>query len=624
MSSPLSIHVKRMGKILKRGAEDQIEEAGREFKAAQSLYDMFLSPLFKTQFDFAHAYKTAREMFGSSKVRFVAIDGSQDQRLMAGLAVFWGGAYASSGTIEFRPDHPPKVLYHTGFVERGSGVSSCVPIYVDRIQKMDQTVTAFTEPGQTTIKMPLTDQAVVDNSSIAGWIMAFSELYLAYKTVKEEDVGIILLDRSLSGTWTSLMYDTSKRANWKTDGALHGFEIDGVPIDVNEIGYGRYYLYNPLLQIPPARGDYLRYSVIYLLQNTGNSMTPRDICMKLNIKDEDRRERVEKYLEKAVEEDYLTESGGHYSIDPRYLEAWNRLKKLVVTIGEHIFKTDSGNPMQIKKGISSQWLTTQDLAFLCLYCLYMLIEECWNRNVLLIGITKDTTARDFKSHVIPICSNEGIWKIDKEQLNFPSTDRMLLQAVSLFNYDKITVPWSLIEYDAAFTTIVPEFEKHRKGYVSGAVKNHIIAERLFLKTYVQLEKSDRDPQLRSNVLFIDRLVYPDYDLSNLHCFKHEYGGAVEPIQPIFYRDNSAVNKVQNLVMITLKSMSARNIPDLFGHNKPLFIADKISKAQRFKIKGLIDTVSHLLMNNRKLRHSSFYMNTFRERRAEIEYTRRGS
>ncbi len=613
-----------MGNILKRGAEDQIEEAGREFKAAQSLYDMFLSQLFKTQFDFAYAYKTAREMFGSSKVRFVAIDGSQDQRLMAGLAVFWGGAYASSGTVEFRSDHPPKVLYHTGFVERGSGVSSCVPIYVDRIQKMDQTVTAFTEPGQTTITMPLTDQAVVDNSSIAGWIMTFSELYLAYKTVKEEDVGIILLDRSLSGTWTSLMYDTSKRANWKTDGALHGFEIDGVPIDINEMGYGRCYLYNPLLQIPPARGDYLRYAVIYLLQNTGDSMNPRDICIQLNIEDDDRRERVKKYLEKAVEEDYLTESGGHYSINPRYLEAWNRLKKLVVTIGEQIFKTDSGNPMQIKKGISSQWLTTQDLAFLCLYCLYMLIEECWNRTVLLVGITKDTTARDFKSHVIPICSNEGIWKIDTEQLNFPSTDRMLLQAVSLFNHDKIPVPWSLIEYDAAFTTIVPEFEKQRKGYVSGAVKNHVIAERLFLKTYVQLDKSDRDPQLRSNVLFIDRLVYPDYDLSNLYHFKHEYGGAVEPIQPIFYRDNSAVNTVQNLVMITLKSMSARSIPDLFGHNKPLFIADKISKAQRFKIKGLIDTVSHLLMNNRKLRHSSFYMNTFRERRAEIEYTRGGS
>jgi hypothetical protein len=279
--------------------------------------------------------------------------------------------------------------------------------------------------------------------------------------------------------------------------------------------------------------------------------------------------------------------------------------------------------MRIKKREGYKWLTTQDLAFLTLYCLYTLVEECWKRKILLIGITKDTTARDFKSHVIPVCVNASIWNADKKKLeDIPSTDRMLLQAISLFNHEKIPTPWSLIEYDSAFQTIVPDFD-HRKGFVSGAIKNRIIPERLFVKTYVQLDQADRDPQLRSNVLFIDRLVYPEFDEENRVAFKHQYGGAVEPIEPIFYRDKTVPNRLQNLVMIILKAMGARSIPEVFGHNKALFIADKIAKGQRERAKGIVEATGYWLMNHPKLRKFSFYMNTFRERRAGVEYARRG-
>jgi hypothetical protein len=621
MSSILSIHIKRLNEVLRKGAEEQVDEFGGKLEAAKGLYEDFISSLIVAKFSFANAYETALEMFGSSKVKFAAIDGSQDQRLIAGLAVFWGGAYASTGMIEFKPDKPPLIEYYTGFVEQGKGVSSCIPIYIDRIHEVDQMVLTLTEPGQTAVTKPLTEQGAVDNSSIASWVMMLSELYLAYKMVAEENVKILFLDRSLSGMQTSLVYDTSKRTRWKTDGAIHGLEIDGLPIDVNEMGYGRHYIVNNMLRTPSARGDYIRYAIIYLLQQKG-PMTLDEICLNLGIKENDRINRVVKYVDKSVNEGYLLESGGKYSINSRYADSWIRIKKLVKLIGDKLFESKSGNPMQIKKGNSYQWLTTHDLAFLCLYCLYMLIEECWNRKALLIGLTKDTMARDFKNHVIPICINEGIWKVDGSKLkNIPNTDRMLLQAISLFNCDEIPIPWSLIEYDSAFQTIVPDFN-HRKGFVSGAIKNRIIPERLFVKTYIQLDESKRDPQLRSNVLLIDRLVYPEYDLNALINFKHEYGGAVEPIEVILYRDNKVPNKLQNLIMIVLKAMGAKSIPEVFGHNKPLFIADKIAKAQRQRMEGLINAAAHWLMNNYRLRKFSFYMHTFRERRVEVEYARR--
>ncbi|MEM2123489.1 MAG: DNA double-strand break repair nuclease NurA [Candidatus Bathyarchaeia archaeon] len=622
MASPLSLHVKRISRVLRGGAEDQVEDAMRRLEAAGKFYDALLSRIIVSNFDYSLAYETALEMFRSPKVRFAAVDGSEDKRLVAGLAVFWGGAYAATGVIEFKPESPPRIRYDTGFMEHGRGVSSCIPLYVDKVETVDQSIQALGELGTSTVAKPLTEQGVIDNSSIADWIMTFSELYLAYKLVEEMDVKILLLDRSLSGTQTSLMYDTSNRDRWETDTAIHSLIVEGKPLDVNEMAYGRHYIANPRLRIPPPRGDYIRYAIVYLLQQRGMPIGLEEISREMGVEAGERYRILEKALKEAVKEGYLEESKDIYHISSRYADAWTRIKRLVLGLAHRLFEEEVENPLRIETPTGLRWMTTLDLAFLSLYTLYMILEECWRRNILLIGLAKDTTARDFKSHVVPVCAGAGIWNIGAEVTeNLPSTDRILLQAVSLFNYERIPVPWGLIEYDSAFRTIIPDYERGA-GYVSGAIENKIIPERLFVKSYIQLEESERDPRLRSNVLSMDRLAYPEYDLGALIRLWHEYRGVVEPVEPILYRDSTVQNKVQNLALTVLASMSSRSIPEVFGHNKALFIADKIAKAQRAKIKGLIDGLSYWLLNNRRLRVFSFHMHTFRERRAEIEYARR--
>jgi hypothetical protein len=622
MASIPSAHVKRLGALLRSGAEDQAEEARAKLEAAKGLYEALLSDLIASEFGFERAYETALEFFGSPKVRFAAVDGSQDQRLVSGLAIFWGGAYAATGEVRFRPDGPPKIDYHTGFIERGKGVSSCVPVYIDRVHELDQALMRPSGPGQLTISNQMTEQATIDNSSIAGWVMTFSEIYLAYKMVAEEGARIILLDRSLSGTWSNLIRDTMRGSRWKTDGAIHGFEIDGIPIDANEMGYGRHRALNLALRTPPARGDYLRYALMYHLERAGRAMGLEDICAGLGLVEEGRRERALKLLDRSAGEGYLAKAGDRYSLKPRYFGSWDRLKGLVLKVGGRLFESEKDNPMRVESGGERKWITTQDLAFLSLYCLLMLLEECWAKKALLMGVTKDTTAGDFKAHLIPLCIEEGIWKADPESFgDLPGTDRMLLQAVSALNWEGIEVPWALIEYDSAFQTIVPSREK--RGYVSGARKNKIISERLFLKSYIQLEESKGDPGFRSNVLLIDRLAHPEYDLKALVSFKQEYDGAVEPVEPILYGSRRVPNELQNLAMVALKAMSSKGIPEAFGHNKPLFIADKVAKAQRESVEGLVEAVGHWLMVNPRLRRFSFYMHTFRERRGEVERTRMG-
>ena len=91
------------------------------------------------------------------------------------------------------------------------------------------------------------------------------------------------------------------------------------------------------------------------------------------------------------------------------------------------------------------------------------------------------------------------------------------------------------------------------NYIRGARRNRIILEQTFLKSYIQLSEATFDPNLRSNVLFIDRLVYPQFDLrkETQNQFLNVYGGATEPVDILMYQNKQEQNEIQNLVMVLL-------------------------------------------------------------------------
>jgi hypothetical protein len=627
--SSLSTQIQRAGTMLQRGAADQIEGYQSRFLTIEGLHERLFKNLIVSKFDPKTAFETAKKLFGTEHVSFAAVDGTDYARPLFDLIVFFGGSYAARGKITYKENGPPSVEYENHFLKGGRALSSCIPVFVNEVPEIDH---SFYEQGgssEVTTARPLTDEMIANNSTIPAWIMTFSEFYLAYRLAKESDPPrIILLDRSLSSTFPSLIFDSSKRQLWLSNGALHGVEVDNLPLDVNDLAFARYHLYVPELELPPARGDFLRYRILLELENKG-PIGKDQLFQRLRITQADRQARLEKFLQKSIKDGYLEERNGLYQLTDRYRTTWPRVRKLVETIGHRMFEEKpKENPMKIEKNGNWHWLTTQDMAFLTLFTLNMLIEECLTKNILLIGLAKDTAARDLKNHVLPVLVTNGIWKSEISQTelsNLPNTDRMLLQSLSIFNHTQIPVPWSLVEYDASFLSIVPDYE-HRPGYISGAIRNKVNPERLFVKTYIQLSQAEYDPQLRSNVLLLDRLAYPGFDdqPTSLTAFKHTYGGADEPVQPILYRDVKVKNPMQELVMLTLSAMTSNSIPELFGHNKPLFIADKVAKWHNEEMRRVIDTTGKWLMNNPRLRRFVFYMSTFRERRSEIETNRRES
>jgi len=631
--SSLSEEVKRTSDALRSGASKQVLDYEQRFSSIKNLYDGLLLNLIKMDFDYAEACETAQKFFDTSSVRFAGIDGTMYSRPLFDLVIFFGGAYASTGTITFSEKGKPLIKYDERTVQQGTGISSVVPVYVNEIPDIDQTFFDAEQPGEISLGKPLMDEAIISNATIANWIMTFAEYYLAYKlaTDSEQNIHIIFLDRSLSIERASLLYDTSKYELWKAKSSMVGFKIDNEPIDANDLTIARQHVCNQELGLPPQRADYLRYAIIDLVKRKG-ALTEKQILAEFGIVDEKRAKRAERYLKHLIKRGVLSEENENYSLVPKYNASWERIRKLVASLGDRFFfaktsEMETANLMRILKDGKESWLTTLDLAFLTLFTLHMLMEECWKRQILLVGMTKDTAARDFKRQLIPIMHNEGLLKASISQEEFeklPNTDRMILQSASIFNSGKVKLPWSIIEYDSAFRTMVPD-RQGRRGFVSGAIKNKIGLEKTFLKTYVQLSQAKTDSMLRSNVLLIDRLVYPQYDYrpeSVVEFWNELSDGTREPVEAILFMDKKVGNKMQNLVMTVLAGMAPSSIPEAFGHNMPLFIADKVAKWNYGQFKCVVDTTADWILNNHKLRRFIFYMSTFRERRSAIEAARR--
>jgi hypothetical protein len=615
--------IERMGRILRHGAEKEIGDYRRRFAAAAGLYEEGISQLMVKGFDSEMACRTAEDFFGARDVKWAAIDGTDYSRVLFDLVVFFGGSYAATGTLHFGPDSVG-VEYDPETLDGSMGVCSCVPVYVNEVAELSSL-------GEEEIAVEglLTDEEIVTNSEIASGIMTFAEFYLAYRLASDDRAGIriLLMDRSLSGEISSLMYDTAVKRRWVRSCSLLGYRVDGIPVDENELLYSRHHPSNPALGVLAPRGDYLIYAILHHLER-GNKADLGEVCSALGLESAAQKKRASRSLARLKREGMVGDIIGNYRMASRYVGYWKRMRRLVIEIGERIFSQEGFGdaPMTIEVGGRTRHLTTTDLAFLTLFTINMLIEECWERRILLIGLTKDTAARDFKRHVLPLLSNIGALPGPIDGAAFqeiPNTDRMLLQATSMMNHEDLGVPWALAEYDCALRTIVhdPEAGPDR---VRGAIRNRIVPERIMVKSYVQLAKAARDPRFRSNVLLVDRLVHPGYDAGSnqLMEFIHEYGGAIEPVSVILPRDASNTGPLQNLALAMLSAMTVPDIPELFGHNKPLFIADKVAKWNNECFRRMVETTAVWIRSNHDLRDFVFYMSSFRERRSTIEYARR--
>lgn len=631
--SRISRRIKNTGEMLLGGAQTQVSDYKQRFDSLEGSYDSFLSEMLTSYSSSVIDVAFVDEFFGKRDLTFAGVDGTVCKYPVFDLIVFFAGAYSARGTAHVDQTGAVNIVCDDSCLESGLGVSSVLPIYINDVLIVDQTLVVRDEEGSVDDSITPNDSWVIDNSAFADYMMGLAEFYLGYKlAASDKPVDFLLLDRICSSELSSFYFETSdSRVNLETQCGLISAKVDGRPYTVTDWVYARQLFGNPSLGTPPARGEYLLPRIVTeLLSEKGSGLTRDQLTQRMGLTSESSKARLDHALETGIggrrsAEGILIRERDHFVLKPTIRDLKKRTERLVNDVCERMFSEDPSISFEDRFKVGSKWLTTTDLAFLALCSLYLMAERCWKNRTLLIGVAKDTSARDLKRQLLPVLNHTGHFKGNfTNSESVPDTDRMILQWVSLREREKLKVPWATCEYDTAFKTAVPHFGGV-KGLISGARRNQISMNKAFAKAYFQLTEAKSDPKLRSNVLLYDRLIYPEFDTNHkqIVTLLHDYVDdpkQPEPVDAVLYLGKE--NPIQSFIMGLFAKMTSNSIPELFGHLRPLYIADKIAKFHYTQFSSMVESTGTWLTNRPQLREFLFYLGTFRERRSDVEQARK--
>ncbi|MEM0116831.1 MAG: hypothetical protein QXV32_00030 [Conexivisphaerales archaeon] len=572
----------------------------KKFDQLRSSYQD-VNKLLRFGVDYDAAKKTAVEFFGSDSVKYIAIDGTTAYDEELDLLVFYVGAFTYKGLVRFTSDNStadePEPVEDTG-------VSAAIPL------SEEDAASVFGQSTQAGIE--------VDVERLPSSIMHLAEYYLAYKAIEsDKDVKIILLDRTLAGDMGHLVWSTKEVIDEHAS-ILEGMDTPYGKVSNFDLQLARMLLANQSAGIPPARSQFIEYAALLKLMDESQLSIPQ-LLGRLRINPA-YGPKLQKEFGRLENDFHIFEQVFNFKLKKEVHDYWNRVMHAAKSTAEHVFNTDKGHPLRISKEGHEEWIKADDLDFITLLLIYYLARESWNRNILPIGITKDTSAAELIKTVVPLLRSSRLLQISLP--NFDS-DKMLLQTNSVINSEHVPTPWHSIDIDAAFRTMAPGDDASLpkgEAKVRGAYKNIISQERTFVKCYMQLWSSSNNPSVRSHVFTFDRPVYSRYDHWNELTLHHFDNKIDNKIHPVLHLSNES--RMTNLCIAILSSMAGDVIPEALGHNYPLFLADKKAKAVLEENRNAYLAALALEMRKSDLDQQVLFSTSFRDYRSKIESERR--
>jgi hypothetical protein len=568
------------------------------------------------------AKETAEKFFGKKKISFIAIDGTQSQDQQLDMLIFYAGAFGYTGQLEFVENgcNCGEILQANNI----ANVSTAIPIHEEDASNV---VGETTEGG-----------IEVDPERLPSALMQFAEYYMAVKTLHENpDLKLVILDRTLAGDVGHLVWSVGELLKEKRC-VLQGIETEFGIVSPLDLELSRMLHPNDKLQIPAPRSHFIKYSAINKLMSIVGDGTASIGYEELLSKIGANQGRMNKLVNdmSTFNELYsflIADGAGsnRLATKPDTKEYWQRVFSAVMKVARHIFDTADGKHPLIYESDNKdntktkKWVTSADLEYMTLIMIYALVRLAWEKNVLIIGLIKDIAAAELTKTVVPILQNAHKINISGLGGKLPmfNTDKQLLQTSSVINGESTKTPWRTFEFDSCFRTMAPVMDnasKDNQARVRGAFKNVISAERMFLKSYIQLWQSENDYTVRSHVFSYDRPCYPGFDLQGEILLHHLDGNVDEDIQPMIHFDKDS--EIAHLVMDILCSMALEVIPECLGHNYPLFLADKKAKYILGEMKTTYLSTVAFEMANSEFDQQVLYQAKFRDFRSNMENSRR--
>jgi len=543
-------------------------------------------PIFEDPTSRSLIKRHVERFFGSNQIDFVAIDGTCDKDAFTDFIVFFGGAYGAKGRVTLEGD-PAKVKYERWEMKRDVSMVAWVPVPFAELS--DITGANIEETFM------VTDSDKVNLSSIHTALMQLSEIYLAYNVARSSVTdcpNLIMLDQSLSG----IMAATSHGIHT----GLVGYPYDRRKLDSTDVIIAFAHPINDEFQIPSIK-VFGRHNAIIaeFHKRRTRQMGVGELAEALGLVESELVEPIKRLRNPEHPLCSYDKSTRTLSMLVDCRESWaytislfeNICKRLFIDKDQSALTYEAPDPDD-STHFRRRWMSPDDIQFLIAIGLRALVETCWEKRILLVGVFKDSESRYLTRNYLGVGKSIAIYP-DLSSIRvglLPWTDRIYLETIPSYCDDEIEAPWASIEFDSTFMTLHLEESDSGGPLVAGvrARGAEIIApERLFLRSLGQffLNRSKKTP-LMGHVVFIDRLAFPNWDNDAAKEFVMQTP-TLGSVRPIIYKDRDALNIGQMVMMYLLNTLTRNHFPEVIGYPDPLHKADWGAKSMGRRVKEMI-------------------------------------
>ncbi len=589
------------------------ENMERSLKHLQNFYNMVLkdyiidwSRYFESQ-PFRHSLRQKMEsFFGKNEINFVAIDGTCVKDEGSDFITFFAGAYGARGKIIIKHEGE-KIKYERWDFARDVTMVAQIPVFPYEIE--------FVASSPELSQMQFySDKDIQEILNLHTSLMKLAEIYLAYHVVSSSTVDmpqIILLDLAPS-TLLRVPYVNYKSTNYL------GYKYLNDTIKLSDVIVALSHPYNSLLGVP-SRKKYRRYALLLskldevCSQNQKNYFTYKELTEICHLSIEDIKEIV-RFLDATgvVEDD---ETAG-IKLFVNLSQRWSYLVSFFDYICNQIFIRKNPTALEFsnfsEESNIKKLISHDDINFLISIGIRALIEKCWEKNVFLIGIVKDSKSRYFCRNFLNVLSSQnmlgdGNENVDIKNFQIAMSDRLVFENCVALSTE-LCAPWSSVEFDSAFATLFVD----RNNSVTG-VKGHIVADdRIFAKSIAQfyLQRSKKQCKM-GHAIFVERLLHPNLDRQFLDVVLLE-NSKLGRLSPFIHLDKKVINWGQAMNIYFLDVLTRNHFPEVIGYPEPLHKADRGAKTLLRFAKGVIHSSQQLY------RKDPLNM-TFRKFRDKLEF-----